>query len=529
VRSDDRKRLFEIVEVLQALARLEFTTQARIGESGDVFDAVAAGVNMLGEELASFQQEVDERAAALARANAEMARRTLHDSLTGIANRVLFLDRIEHALARTSRTHPSVAVLFIDLDEFKLINDGFGHHTGDQVLKAIARRLAGVIRPGDTVARLGGDEFGILLEDVDETAAMQNVDRIINAIRQPILIDDKEFSVTSCVGIAFPDAAHPTADDVLRAADTAMYGAKRAGGARFSVYEPEMHRAVLLGLELRGDLEAAVNRGEISLVYQPIVELRTERVTGVEALARWPHPTRGLVLPSDFIPIAERSGLIVPLGRSVLNAACRQLRDWRATLGSQAPDYVAVNLSARQFRDHGLAADIREALQAANLEPERLMLEATESIAVDDSALTTLVELKATGVQLAIDDFGTGYSSLSSLARLPFDIVKLDRSFISGQAGTSHTLVSLVVRLAEELERDVVAEGVETAEQASFLRSIGCRLAQGFFFAAPMDAEQLSRRLVDWPLAHDVAAVEPARPDRHARRRCRPGFARGRG
>lgn len=503
MRPDDRRRLFEIVEVLQALARLEFTTKAQVGDKGDVFDAVAAGVNMLGEELAGFRQEVDERAAALALANEELAHRALYDSLTGIANRALFSDRVEHALARMVRDGGAVAVLFVDLDDFKLINDGFGHAAGDEVLKTVAGRLERVVRPGDTAARLGGDEFGILVEGVDEDATVHIAARVIEAIRQPLEVEGKEFTVTGCVGIAFPGAAHQTGGDLLRAADTAMYRAKQQGTGRFAVFEPEMHRAVLLGLELRHDLEAAIGRDQISVVYQPIVELDTGRVAGVEALARWRHDTRGWVPPGDFIPVAEQSGLIVPLGRSVLIAACRQLSHWRATLGPHAPAYVAVNVSARQLRDQRLAADVRQALEATGLQPDGLVLEVTESSAVDDAALTVLGALKAIGVQLAIDDFGTGFSSLSSLSRLPFDIVKLDRSFISGPGRNSHTLVRLVVSLAQELERDVVAEGVETEDQASRLRRVGCRLAQGFHFTPPLEPDQLTIRLAHWRVPGD--------------------------
>ena len=510
MRPEDRQRLSEVVEVLQALARLEFTAQATVGDKGDLFDALAAGVNMLGEELASFRQEVDDRAEALALANEELARRVLYDSLTGIANRALFIDRLEHALLRTARTDPKVAVLFIDLDDFKRINDAFGHSSGDGLLKAIASRLEHAIRAGDTAARLGGDEFGVILEDVDGAGAVHIADRVIDAIARPLPIDGKELTVTGSIGIAFPGPSHDTASDLLRAADIAMYNAKGEGKGRFSVYQPEMHRSVLLGLELRQELEvatrqleAATGQTEIFLVYQPIVELRTGRVAGMEALARWQNPRRGLIPPSEFIPIAEQGGLILQLGRSVLSLACAQLRDWRATLGACAPDYIAVNVSARQLKDDGLVPDIRAALEAADLEPERLMLEVTESNVIDDAAVAKLVELKALGVRLAIDDFGTGYSSLSLFARSPFHVVKLDRSFISGQGSDSQTLVRLIVNLAQEMQRDVVAEGVETADQARRLRRIGCRLAQGYYFAAPMDAGQMTPLLRNWSAAGD--------------------------
>lgn len=508
----DRRRLLEIVDVLQALARLEFMAKAPVGERGDVFDALAAGVNMLGEELASFRQEVDERAEALALANAELARRALYDTLTGIPNRALFSDRIEHALARMARADPRIAVLFLDLDDFKLVNDGFGHDTGDEALRAVARRLERAIRPGDTAARFGGDEFGILLEDADEATAVEVAARVLSVIRVPAPIDGENVSVTGSIGIAFPDPSLATAGDLLRAADIAMYSAKRQGRGQFSIYKPEMQGAVLLELELRHDLEAAIARSEIFLAFQPIVELQGGRISGVEALARWASPKRGLVAPTDFIPAAEQSGLIVPLGRSVLNAACRQLSEWRASLGEQAPDYIAINLSPRQLRDERLDTDLRDALRAADLEPHRLVVEVTESSAVDDAAVAKLVELKALGIQLAIDDFGTGYSSLSSFARLPFDIVKIDRAFVSGHASEGHTLVRLVINFARELGRDVVAEGVETAEQARRLLQLGCRHAQGFYYAAPMKADEMTMHLRQGSIATDDLEASATAP-----------------
>jgi diguanylate cyclase (GGDEF)-like protein/PAS domain S-box-containing protein len=425
----------------------------------------------------------------------ELRRQAFHDSLTGLANRALFADRLEHALARTHRSGQPLAVLFIDIDDFKTVNDSLGHGAGDQLLVAVAARLLGAMRAGDTIARMGGDEFAVLIEDPSEAEAPIAVARrLLETLDAPFEGGAKELFVHASVGVAASTSRTQTADELLRDADVSMYTAKSNGKNRVEIFEPSMHAAALARLALKGDLERAVERGEFTLLYQPIMNLRTGRISGVEALVRWEHPRRGVVVPTEFIPVAEESGLIVELGGWVLEEACRQAKAWDAERPSSLT--MSVNVSARQIQHPGFVDEVAKILQLTGLAPERLTLELTESVLLQDVDVTTatLGLLKGLGVRLAIDDFGTGYSSLSYLRRFPIDELKIDRSFIATMtAGPEQSaLVRSVLRLGETLHLETVAEGIEQEDQLVELRSMGANFGQGYYFARPLTAEAIS-------------------------------------
>jgi diguanylate cyclase (GGDEF)-like protein/PAS domain S-box-containing protein len=427
----------------------------------------------------------------------ELRHQALHDALTGLANRVLFADRVEHALARRAERGGSVAVLFVDLDDFKTVNDSLGHAAGDQLLVAVSERLKSLLRMGDTAARLGGDEFAVLLDDAVDPEHITGVARRLQeALASPFEIDGRIVQVSASLGIAIDDDHAASAEILLRNADVAMYLAKERGKARYEVFEESMHVVAFQRLELKADMGRAIGNGEFHLVYQPIVDLRSGRLQSAEALVRWAHPTRGAVGPDQFIPIAEETGLIVPLGRWVLRQACTQLASWRETLGEAAPRSVSVNVSVRQLEREELLDDVRGALDAAGLEPSDLTIEITESILMADIELSRqrLVELSQLGVTLAVDDFGSGYSSLGYLQRFPVDILKVDRSFIEGLTapGNDGGVMRAIVDLAETLNLVVVAEGIEERDQLVRVSQLGCRLGQGYLFSRPMPPEQLA-------------------------------------
>jgi diguanylate cyclase (GGDEF)-like protein/PAS domain S-box-containing protein len=419
-----------------------------------------------------------------------------HDSLSGLPNRALFLDRLERAMALAHRNLRPVAMLFLDLDNFKVVNDSLGHQAGDQLLREVAKRLQSCVRAEDTVARLGGDEFTILLAEIvqpDEVTAV--ADRIAQVLRAPIAINDREVFLSASIGVALSEPGRDGPSSLLCNADLAMYQAKAAGKARHALFDAGMNTRAVERLELETALRLALERSEFRVYYQPILSLANERVCEVEALIRWAHPDRGLVPPGVFIPVAEETGLIVPIGQWVLEQACRQARQWQAQRGVDRPLIVSVNLSARQFQHPDLAADIERALRATGLDPRILKLEVTESVVMQDadSATATLQQLKALGIQLAIDDFGTGYSSLASLKRLPVDTLKIDRSFVDGLGsdGQDTAIVQSVVALAKTLHLDVTAEGVATPIQAAYLRALGCDRGQGYLFARPLPADAI--------------------------------------
>ncbi len=430
----------------------------------------------------------------------ELTHQAFHDSLTGLANRALFKDRVEQALTRARRHRRPLAVLFLDLDRFKAINDSFGHASGDALLVAVSKRLRDCVRAEDTVARLGGDEFAVLVENLAGDAEVRLVsERIKDTFRDPLVIEGRELAVAASIGIALSEAGDETADDLLRNADLAMYRAKGSGGGARQ-YVPEMHAGTIERLELENDLRQALAREELYLVYQPIVCLRTGELSGAEALLRWQHPTRGLVSPADFIPVAEASGMIVPIGEWVLRQACRDAQRWDAIPGGDRLS-VSVNLSGRQFQTSELPSMVPQALLEAGLAAERLTLEMTESVLIDrdDETLALLHELRRIGVRLAIDDFGTGYSSLSYLHRFPVDIVKIDRSFVERLTGETDetSLAGSIVRIGQGLRVTTVAEGIEDAVQLRTLQRLGCDRGQGFYFARPMSAADFENYIAE--------------------------------
>ena len=415
----------------------------------------------------------------------------LHDALTGLPNRSLLLDRVGLALRRNTRRGRRCAVLCLGLDGFKVINESLGHAVGDLLLNAVARRLEQCLRSADTVARLGADVFAVLLDEMHDAGEARMVaDRVHEALAAPFALEGRAVFTTASIGIsAAGDDA--TADALLRDADTAMYRAKGRGRARSEMFDSGMQAAALQRLHLETDLRGAVERQEFELLYQPVVSLADGRIAGFEALARWRHPQRGVLLPAEFIPAAEETGLIVPLGRWVLREACRQMREWNRRYGAALS--VNVNLSPRQFGDAGLAGDVADALRETELPAAFLKLEITENLLMGDAggAAATLEELKTLGVDLCIDDFGIGYSSLSYLHRFPIDTLKIDRSFICrlGADGQSDQIVRTIVVLAQTLNLRAVAEGVETADQADRLRAMGCEYAQGYRFSHPVPGD----------------------------------------
>jgi diguanylate cyclase (GGDEF)-like protein/PAS domain S-box-containing protein len=450
----------------------------------------------LSQRLTGFLTDVTDRKTL----EEQLQHQAFHDPMTGLPNRALFADRLGHALARADRRRESLAVLFLDLDEFKTVNDGIGHEAGDELLVAVAGMLLASLRPMDTAARLGGDEFAILLEDLTEADAAEHAaDRILAALETPIKIAGRELVIGASIGIASPTTKRESGAEIMRNADSAMYSAKRRGKGRHETFAPAMQEAVIRRLELAGEMRRALELGEFAVHYQPVVLLSDESITGFEALVRWNHPRRGLVAPREFIPEAEETGQIIAIGRLVLEQACRQASLWQDTcLEGHAPS-MSVNVSARQFRDPALCDSVIEALASAGLDASSLTLEITESTIMEDTdaAFQRLESLKALGVRLAIDDFGTGYSSLSYLRRLPVDVLKVDKSFVDGivGGGQAFALAQVIVSIGQTLQLDTVAEGVEKSAQAAALRRMGCEVAQGFHFARPMAADDISRLL----------------------------------
>jgi diguanylate cyclase (GGDEF)-like protein/PAS domain S-box-containing protein len=432
----------------------------------------------------------------------QLAHQAFHDSLTGLANRALFIDRVTHALELTRRTTSLVGVLFVDLDDFKTVNDSLGHAAGDELLVAVAGRLQDCLREEDTCARLGGDEFAVLIENVGgPEAAIVVARRVLDAISEPLEVLGSRVSAQASVGIALgPNTV--TTSELLRNADLAMYRAKGDGKHRYALFEPAMHSRVLERLALKAELQSAVAAQQFELHYQPIVALQSGVPVGVEALVRWKHPVRGLVMPDGFVPLAEETGLILPLGRFVLRSACQQAGRWRA-LGH--PDLgVSVNISAKQLASPHLPSEVTSALRAASLEPSALTLEITESVLLDSQPVVTRLEaLKSLGVRIAIDDFGTGYSSLNYLRRFPVDTLKIAKPFVDeiGARPGQRRLVEAILRLGATLGLETVAEGIEETPQRDLLRKLRCRFGQGYLFSRPLPADELD------PVLHEVLAA----------------------
>ena len=497
--------------------RLQAAMAAPVREDGQIVGSLVVGSYRPGRVYSQSEQSAllnfaDHVSLALTDAKTlDAVRQAFHDALTGLPNRALFLDRLEHALARARRAKATLTVLFVDLDRFKLINDTLGHAAGDELLVQAAQRLRASVREADTPARFGGDEFAVLLEDDTHTAdAIQVAQRVIDALKVPFDVRDREAFVSASVGIATSHAGQEDAADLLRNADVAMYRAKQEGSGTYHVFEPGMQVALMERLELEADLQRAVEQQEFSVVYQPIMSLEKPVMSGFEALVRWSHPTRGMVSPADFIPLAEETGLILPIGHWVLNEACRQAAQWQLEYPADPPRTVSVNLSARQLRQAGLVQEVDGALAASRLDPRLLVLEITESLLIQDTEATIakLRELKGLGVHLAIDDFGTGYSSLSYIRQLPVDILKVDKSFIDAvhESPEASAVARVIIRLGRTLNLRTVAEGIEESAQVEALRAMQCQLGQGYLFAKPLSSAELEQLLS----AADTTRREPA-------------------
>ncbi len=429
-----------------------------------------------------------------------LAHEAFHDPLTGLPNRALFMDRLERAVARRRRGEErEMAVLFLDLDRFKLVNDSLGHTVGDEVLKQVAVLFREQVREEDTVARMGGDEFAILLDGVDDASAPTHVaERIQEKLRRPLSLHGHHVFTSVSIGITFASSAASTPDALLRDADTAMYRAKELGPARYQIFDTEMHAHAVALLQLETDLRLGLERGEFVLYYQPVLDLDLDRLTGFEALIRWIHPEKGLVLPQSFIPVAEDTGIIVPLGNWVLRQAAHQLRLWQEGSADRQDLFVSVNLSARQFSHPELLATVRDILEETGLDGHSLRLELTEAVVMSNpqGAMHTFDQLRQLGVGLCIDDFGTGYSALQYLHTFPIDTLKIDRSFVSRLADEAGTeLVRTILSFARALGIHAVAEGVETPDQLERLRAFGHASVQGFLFSLPLDSSAASALL----------------------------------
>jgi PAS domain S-box-containing protein len=511
----DRARVFQAAEKARFTGRgqrLEYRMRHKDG-SWRVLESTASAIysgNGEIEKLVIVNRDITERK----RAEEMLAHNAFHDHLTNLPNRALFLDRLQHAIVRARRhSNYKFAVLFIDVDEFKVFNDSLGHSAGDQLLIQIGRRLASCSRESDTIsrsgagnpvsaavddslARLGGDEFTVLLEDISNAGdAIRVAQRIQDRWTTPFGINGQEVVISASIGIALSNTACAEAEDLVRDAELAMYRAKRAGKARCEVFDPAMHASAVRRLKLETELRRAIELKELKVYYQPIVALKTGRITGFEALSRWQRP-EGLVLPGEFIPVADETGLILPINRLLLLDACEQLRSWQSRFPSEPPLTMSVNIAPRQFAQSDLARDICLIIEQTGVTPNTLHLEIMETIAMGEAekAAQVLAELKAVGVRLSIDDFGTGYSSLSRLQRLPVDSLKVDRTFISTMDDDpdSQEIVRLIITMAHALNLKVVAEGTETEKQISVLKRLNCEMAQGYFFSRPAPAEAMT-------------------------------------
>ena len=466
-----------------------------LGTASPLFDDRGSLVGMIG-----VSTDISERKTL----EAELERRASHDPLTGLPNRPAFVDRLEQALQRTRRRKNSrnkVGVLFMDLDGFKTINDSLGHEAGDRFLVTVAERLKNRLRPEDVLARFGGDEFAVLLEDVaNVTEAIWVAQRIAEGLQEPLAVNSHQVSVSTSVGIALGSAnTNDDPEGMLRKADAAMYQAKEQGPGRYAVFDPAMQERAQERLELEAELRKALERGEFLLYYQPEVSLRDGTIVGFEALLRWQHPQRGLLKPQAFMPLAEETDLIVPIGRWVLEEACGQAKRWEEERPCAPPATIEVNLSSRQLVRRGLTRTIEEVLTRADIEAHRLALDLTETtlIKASEDNAQALDALKKMGIRLHLDDFGTGYSSLSYLKRFHVDRVNVDKSFVKGlgENATDTALVRMSVDLCHTMGVEVLAEGVETSEQAALLRDMGCDMGQGYYFAQPLLGEELAERL----------------------------------
>jgi diguanylate cyclase (GGDEF)-like protein/PAS domain S-box-containing protein len=492
----DRKRVKEEIAAHRDGSTPHFESEHRMLHKDGTFRW------MLNRGLAVFDDSG--KTLRMAGSQTDITERKVSDPLTGLPNRLLFIDRLGRLIKHAKRRKDILfAVLFLDLDGFKMINDSMGHLIGDQLLLGVANRLEKCLRSTDTVARLGesftvarlgGDEFTVLLDDLkDPNDAKSAADRLMKALAPPFILGGKEVFTSVSIGIALSNSAYDEPEDMLRDADTAMYRAKSLGKARFEVFDADMRASVMARLQLETDLRGALEREEFRNFYQPIVSLDSGQIVGFEALLRWQHPTRGLIGPEEFILVAEETGLIRELGWWNLREACRQMSDWRTGPNGRPGLIISVNLSAKQFLQPNLVVDIRTLLHELSLSPDALKLEITESAVMADpsAAVEMLQQIKSIGIHLAIDDFGTGYSSLSYLHRFPLDTLKIDRSFIREmqEDGEGMEIARTILPMANNLRLDVVAEGVETLEQVALLKQLHCKYAQGYYFSKPLSAE----------------------------------------
>jgi diguanylate cyclase (GGDEF)-like protein/PAS domain S-box-containing protein len=481
--------------------RYEICLKAKCGES--VWVTVSGAPILDSEGVVTGSLGVFSDITTRKRAEEQLLHDAFHDNLTGLANRALFMDHLRMTIERGKSRHSNpYAVLFLDFDRFKVINDSLGHAEGDLLLKQIARRLESATRTGDLVGRLGGDEFVVLLSEMlVEEDAVQVAERIQESLENPFDLTGNEVYISASIGIALSAAGHLRAEDMLRDADIAMYRAKAKGRARYQVFDQEMHQQATSHLQLETEMRQALELGEFALYYQPIINLETSRLAGFEALVRWNHPERGLMLPVEFIPAAEENNLILPLGRWILQESCRQLREWQKKNPAAEDLKVSVNLSSKQFLQSDLAEQVVLSLVAADLAPRCLKLEITESYLMDNSEKVTEImeRLRKIGVEISLDDFGTGYSSLSYLHRLPVDYLKIDRSFVSRitDSRENSEIVYTIIKLAQNLKMKVIAEGIETLEQLEHLKNLNCEYGQGFYFSKPVEASSAERFIVE--------------------------------
>ncbi len=497
-------RLDALVDLIVELASGNLAARMQPSNRRDTVDAVITGTNLLAGELqamyADLESRVAERTVELRAAQHELERMALTDSLTGLANRTLLADRIEQAIARADQGELPPAVILLDLDEFKLVNDSLGHGVGDQLLEIVAQRLRGLVRETDTVARLGGDEFAIVMPGATEDIALQVAHRALEALVQPVRIADRELQVRASVGLRF-GLRGQTVEHLLRDADTAMYQAKALGKSNVQIFEPSMHQASQSRLQVLSELSAAVESGQLELDYQPLISFSDGAVVGAEALLRWNHPDNGRMLPGTFVPIAEESGLIVVLGEWAIDHALRTARGWLDQLPDEIAFSIHVNVSPTELRRPELAESVLGALRRHGVHPSRFTAEIAETgvMTGDAQGLETLHALRAAGVRVEIDDFGIGYSSLAYLRRLPIDGVKLDQSLVHGLAQDAQTrrFVRAVLRLISSVGLDAIIEGVESAAEADELASIGALVGQGFHFGRPMPADAVLALLHD--------------------------------
>ncbi|WP_081746744.1 EAL domain-containing protein [Arthrobacter sp. H5] len=497
------QRLDNLVEGIVRLSSGDLSARLEVSPARDSIDAVISGVNLLAEELEvmydELEQRVEDRTALLREAQGKLELMAMSDGLTGLPNRTMLSQRIDQENDGAAAGAKPPALLFLDLDGFKSVNDSLGHSAGDEVLIEVARRLAAAVRSTDTVARLGGDEFAILLPQTGALQAKDIAHRVLETLRPEMLVANTIIRTNASIGVRQGEAGR-TAEEMMRDADTAMYAAKNRGRGVVQIFESSMLHAVQQRLSTLEELRGSVASGELTVHYQPVVALASGALVGAEALVRWMHPSRGLLLPSEFLDLAEESGIISEIGGWMIEAVMSQFVHWRAIIGEK-PFAVRVNLSAAETRDPDLVEHVDQMLTKYDVEPGRLILEITETTLMTDrgASLANLRGLRDLGVGIEIDDFGTGYSSISYLRDLPADSVKMDRSLIAGIAGDqkSARFTAAVLQLIGSADMAAVAEGVESSEQVELLVAMGCEYGQGYFFGHPMDAQKMNKHLID--------------------------------